>query len=109
MRVEDLYPGLTVRIIDFSDNGGHRPDHWSDEGDMDDWQGEVVTIHSVEEESEYVSIEEDDGDWQWYPWDFEPHTNLSVNDPNVRYRLNKRMKKASSFWEEITKKKYKIS
>lgn len=106
MRVEDLHPGLRVRIINFDDHEGHRPDHWCDEGSMDEWQAEIVTIYSVEKESEYVTIEEDDGSWQWYPWDFEPYDNLKKDDPNVQYKQQKDQLKLNSLWEKIAKNKY---
>jgi hypothetical protein len=109
MRTEDLYPGLTVRIIDFNSNVMHRPDHWAEEGEMDEWQGEIVTIRSVDQESEYVIIEEDDGSWQWYPWDFDPYVNLGKDDPNVQYKQQKAAKEQgdlTELWKKIAKDKY---
>lgn len=86
MRIDDLHPGLQVYIIEWFDE---RPEHWSEEGDMDEWQGQVVTISEVYEDSEEIFIEDDEHCWQWHPWDFEPYCNLSQDDPNIRYRLHK--------------------
>lgn len=88
MRVEDLYPDQQVVIIDWLYDDG-RPEHWADDGAMDHWRGEIVTIAEVYEDSEEVYIHEDEHCWQWYPWDFEPYHNLSQDNPNVKYKLHK--------------------
>ncbi len=84
MDIDDLEIGMIVKIIVWED---HRPEHWS--GDMDEWQGAVVTISDYEHKSEYVFIEEDEGEWQWFPWDFESCHVLSENNPNRLYKSHK--------------------
>lgn len=89
MNITDLYVGMIVRIIEWSEgnsdeDGYNRPDHWTPE--MDVWQGEIVTISGVETENEYVYTENDGGQWSWYPWDFEYHCDLTDHNPNMVYR-----------------------
>jgi len=81
--INDFEAGMTVRIIVWAD----RPEHWAEE--MDDWQGEIVTISDYSLNSEDVFIEEDEGEWQWAPWDFEPLHTLEKNNPNVLYKNHK--------------------
>ena len=78
---------MLVRVIDFGGDEYERPEHWSPEGDMDDWQGAVVTISEVVDD--YVYIHEDEGEWSWYPEDFEIHCSLKPNNPNLAYKRHK--------------------
>ncbi len=86
MEMDDLHVGMTVRVIDWD---SHRPDHWCEEGRMDDWRGAVVTKADFLEKAEEVYIEDDEGEWIWYPWDFEPYHKLSIANPNMRYKRHK--------------------
>jgi len=99
MNFEDLHTGLVVRIIDWTNETGYRPEHWCEDGDMDEWQNEIVTIAELDEYEERVFIQEDEGAWQWYPWDFEPYIQLPEDDPNIKYRMYRR----SKFLEELRK------
>ncbi len=90
MRLHELYNGLKVRIIIWEEDHHDPPGHWADNGGMDEWQGEVVTIDYVgESESDHVNIIEDHGKWSWQSWDFEPCDSLSADDPNARYKKYK--------------------
>jgi len=93
MKKEDLYPGMKVRVISWegdmsedSDPYDYRPEHWCEDGGMDDWQEAVVTIHKCSSSGEYVYLEEDNSEWQWYPWDFVPYCNLPAHNPNKVYK-----------------------
>jgi len=83
VNIDDFEAGMAVRIIVWVD----RPEHWAEE--MDVWQGEIVTISDYSLNSEDVFIEEDGGEWQWTPWDFEPLHTLKEDDPNVLYKNHK--------------------
>lgn len=85
MEFDDLHIGMRVRIHDWLENGAFRPDHWQQEGEMDEWCGEEVTISNMSESSSYIHIEEDDEYWQWYPEDFEDAVLLSADNPNVKF------------------------
>jgi hypothetical protein len=93
MDFEDLYPGMKVRIIDWLSEDGCRPDHWQEEGEMDEWCNEIVTIYELISENEHVYIEEDGGDWQWYPEDFEHVHRLPKDDPNVQFPIHQHHKR----------------
>ena len=86
METEDISPGMVVRIISWNK---HRPDHWEEYGEMDGWRGAVVTIAEVMD-SEEIYLEDDEGQWQWYAWDFEPFHVLPEDDPNMKYKRHKR-------------------
>jgi len=96
--ISELEVGMEVRIICWD----HKPEHWS--MDMAEWQGEVVTISDCEgdDNDTYVYIEEDEGEWTWQTWDFEPYSRLSRNNPNILY-LNRKNHK---FFNEM-REKYK--
>jgi hypothetical protein len=106
MNLADLYVGQKVRIIcwdeEVEEDGDfheYRPDHWCDEGGMDEWQGAVVTIKTMQEGSENIYIEEDkedSGGWQWFPWDFENHCVLPQHDPNIVYKRDAYRRKMDS-------------
>jgi hypothetical protein len=85
MEYEDLYKGMVVRIIEWD----YRPDHWST--DMDEWQGEVVTIDSLYEDGE-VYIAEDEHAWQWFAEDFEFYHPIPADNPNRLYTVHKHNK-----------------
>ena len=105
MNFEDLHVGMQVRIIDFEDDSNERPEHWDSE--MDVWQSEVVTINYLEK-GERVYLEEDEGEWQWYPWDFISYCDLNFNDPNLVFKRHQKalfMKEINRRWEENRKKK----
>ena len=85
MNIDDLSIGDRVRIITWD----YRPDHWCEEGRMDDWRGAVVTIVDLARDIEEVYIDDDDGDWIWYPHDFEPYHQLPNSNPNIVYRRHK--------------------
>lgn len=104
MLFEDLHTNMVVRIINYEEDGNDRPDHW--ESDMDEWQGAVVTIAYLEKD-ERVFIDEDEGEWQWYPWDFEFYDNLDFNDPNLTFKRHKKdliMKEITKRWEKNREK-----
>lgn len=86
MQLEDISLGLKVKVISF-DGYNNRPEHWSEEGEMDEWRGVVVTISDFD--SDYVYLEEDGGEWSWSSSDFEPFYNLSDDNPNTLYRKHK--------------------
>jgi len=83
VNIDDFEVGMTVKVIVWD----KRPEHWADE--MDIWQGETVTISDYSLNSEDVFIEEDEGEWQWAPWDFEPLHTLKKDNPNVLYKSQK--------------------
>jgi hypothetical protein len=87
MKYDDLHPEMLVKVVDFGAPDYSRPEHWSTDGDMDDWQGAVVTI--AENDGDYIYIHEDEGEWSWLPLDFEPHCSLKINNPNVAYKRKK--------------------
>ena len=89
MRIGDLEIGMTVTVIDYGGDPYNRPEHWAETGEMDEWQGAVVTIADIDPSDEYVYLEEDENEWSWYPWDFEPYCNLKYHDPNISYKRHK--------------------
>ena len=89
MRLNDLQIGMKVLTVDFGGDPYNRPEHWAESGEMDEWQGMVVTIADIDRSDEYVYIEEDGGEWSWYPWDFDPYCNLRFDDPNLSYKDTK--------------------
>ncbi len=101
MEFDDLHIGMRVRIIDWMEIDGHRPDHWQYEGYMDDWCGEEVTISDMVKGTGNIYIEEDDGDWQWYVEDFENLTQLPDDDPNIQFVNHKRNELLSVLRERI--------
>ncbi len=101
MEFDDLHIGMRVRIIDWMEIDGCRPEHWQYEGYMDDWCGEEVTISEMVKGSGNIYIEEDDGDWQWYGEDFEDLDQLPVDDPNVQFVNHRRNKVLSVFRERM--------
>jgi len=94
MKIEDLYEGMQVRIIEL-DDGYNRPEHWAAE--MDEWQCEIVTISGCDLSSSDVYIREDEGKWSWHPWDFEPYCSLAKHDPNIVYKRAKERAKYEKF------------
>jgi hypothetical protein len=82
MEPDDIYSGMIVRVIVWD----YRPDHWEEEGRMDDWQGAVVTVADFISDVEEVYIEDDEGEWIWYPSDFEIYHTLPQTDPNILYK-----------------------
>lgn len=84
MEFDDLQVGMSVRVINWQK---YPPEHWAEE--MNEWCGAIVTIMEVSRYEEYVYIEEDGGEWQWYPWDFEFHHRLKPNDPNRLFNQQK--------------------
>lgn len=67
VRVEDLHPGMRVKIVDHLDAYC-----WRDENSqMDKWCGKIVTVSEVSDG--YIIVEEDAGDgpeyqnghWKW--------------------------------------------
>ena len=82
MDIKDLRAGDVVKVISWEHE---RPEHWEEYGEMDDWCGAVVTIAEVLDSDE-IFLEDDEGKWQWYPWDFEAVFRLPDNNPNVLYK-----------------------
>lgn len=101
MKFDDLHIGMRVRIIDWMEIDGYRPDHWQHEGYMDDWCGEEVTISDMVKGTGNIYIEEDDGDWQWYAEDFEDLMQLPDDDPNIQFVNHRRNKLLSVFRERM--------
>jgi hypothetical protein len=101
MELEDLTVGMEVRIISWD----YRPDHWAEDGEMDEWRGEVVTIAEVYEDSAEIFIEEDECHWQWYPEDFEPYVTVSKDDPNFLYQQNKRNRRIDEIRKALRESK----
>ena len=102
MELDELYEGLEVKITDWSESG-ERPDHWV--AQMDEWIGETVTISKVSTigRSNSIFIEEDQQEWQWYPWDFEPYEHLATDNPNIMYRAHKQEKRTAERTAQIKK------
>ena len=87
MDIEEISVGQVVRIINWPEHAwGHRPDHWAEDGAMDEWCGAVVTISDIIEESGEIYIEDDEGEWQWWPSDFEHYHTLPPDDPNMQFK-----------------------
>lgn len=84
MDIDELHVGQQVRVIIWENS---RPEHWSEE--MDEWQGMIVTVSDLDHPSEYVYIDDDDGQWTWHPWDFEDYHRIPKNNPNMVYRRYK--------------------
>lgn len=80
MDFSELEIGMTVRIIEWD----YRPSHW--ESEMDHWQGELVTVVDLHPTGEHVFLDDDGGEWQWFPWDFEPYYSLPEDNPNILYK-----------------------
>lgn len=107
MNLDELYPGLQVRIIDWDYDHDGRPDHWSPEGDMDDYRGAVVTIGEIDEDEGYIYLHGDDDDygWQWYDYDFVPYHAIPEDNPNVVYRRYRHEKKIAALRNDMKKRK----
>lgn len=81
-----MKPGEKYRIITWT----KRPPHWNSMGEMDKWQGKIVTIHSCHHSS--VFIKEDIGSrnslpnscWSWNETDFIP-VDFKDEDPNLAF------------------------
>lgn len=86
--MSELKPGMKVRVLPWKN---HRPGHWNCSGEMDKWQGKVVTIYKVK--GHRVFIEEDRSDrryqstgWAWRISDF---TTDGRMDPNTAFLINR--------------------
>lgn len=98
MKLSELYVGQVVRVITF-DGWEDRPGHWNEEGDMDEWRGELVTIADIVNHEIY--LEEDEGEWCWYAQDFMFYENLPPEDPNIRYKRKKENAWLKTMREEV--------
>lgn len=56
VRIEDLRPGLKVRIVD------SRVDGMNSRGEMDKWLGKIMTIYHVRDDGA-IFMKEDEGEW----------------------------------------------
>lgn len=65
--VNELSPGMRVKIVDKWDRGGSC--RQNNEGYMDEYLGQIVTISDIE--GPYVEIEEDHGRWCWNAYCFD--------------------------------------
>ena len=93
MDIDDLYKDMIVKVIVYDD---FRPEHWSPE---------VVTISGVNHDTEEIYIYEDDGAWQWFPWDFEPYHMLKRDDPNSIFKRFQREEMMKRLREELFERK----
>lgn len=115
MKLADMYNGQRVRIscwedemADDDDIYDYRPDHWSEDGEMDEWQGATVTIETIHEESGEIYIKEDNSQWMWFSSDFEDHSLLDADNPNIKflkYKENIELKEQKSKFKTMDKKK----
>ena len=83
----ELTKGKKVRVIDWKANGNKRPDAWNSYGEMDEWCGRIVTITSNDIG---IILENDNNRWMWSATDFEPASDLPVDNPNVIFMRKKR-------------------
>lgn len=92
LKIQNLFVGKHLRIRNFESDD--IPDHWNEDGEMDGWRGEIVTVHSfgVDNDHVWINIEEDEGEWMWYLSDFEEPMEKDMkkyNDPNFLFRINR--------------------
>ena len=81
MNIDDLRKGMQLKVITWDD----RPIHWTSSGEMDHWQGKVVTILDIYKADAIVYFEEDDHGWMWQPEDFEQLHPLKDDNPNITF------------------------
>lgn len=90
--VRNLSPGDKVLVRHWDE----RPSHWNSQGLMDKWQGEAVTVRSVN--CANVKIEEDADDrprsgyrgWNWNLEDFILLKRGKIEDPNKAFKFKHR-------------------
>jgi hypothetical protein len=99
----DIEVGQIVRIIDWPNMDGYRPDHWSPE--MDEWCGAEVEICDADPDTEEIFICEDEGNWQWYASDFDPVCRLALDDPNIRFKAEKHNRRIDEIRSSLKVKK----
>lgn len=87
MKLSELYVGLKVRIHRYDPEA--LPDHWNEDGEMNQWMGRIVTINHIHQQYNEIYVEEDGGLWSWKSGDFANPilTKEQQTNPNHVFKL----------------------
>ena len=82
MRIEDLCEGKRVVIKKYERDD--IPEHWNEDGEMNEWMGKTVVISIIENDSGRIYIKEDGEHWCFYASDFycQAFTDAERKNPN---------------------------
>ena len=87
MRIEDLCEGMRIRIKDYDIDD--LPEHWNEDGEMNEWIGRTVTIDEVHHGDGSISIKEDGGHWCFYASDFQGQIFSEAEKKNPNFLFSR--------------------